>query len=224
MELRVVDLRKSFLSQTSDRIEVLRGVNLEVSAGEAVAITGASGSGKSTLLHLLGGIVELDHGSIMLGDTQVEKLHGNAASRFRQCEVGFVFQFHYLMPDLSTVENVALPLFVKRRKRAGAYKEARSLLKELGLSDRVDAPISQLSGGEQQRVALARALITCPTLILADEPTGNLDDTMGDEIGKTLINHVRRTGSVGVIATHNKRLAALCDRVLVLEGGRLHEV
>lgn len=223
-ELRVIDLRKSFVSQTSDRIEVLRGINLEVSAGEAVAITGASGSGKSTLLHLLGGVVESDHGSILLGNTEVEKLSGNAASHFRQFQVGFVFQFHYLMTDLSTIENVALPLLIKRRRRSQAFAEAKALLMELGLGTTLNKPIAQLSGGEQQRAALARALITSPALLLADEPTGNLDDVMGDSIGKTLINHVRRRGSIGVIATHNKKLAALCDRVLLLEAGRLHEL
>jgi lipoprotein-releasing system ATP-binding protein len=224
IELRVTDLRKSFVSQTSERIEVLRGVDLQVSASETVAITGASGSGKSTLLHLLGGVVELDHGSIMLGETQVERLRGNTASLFRQREVGFVFQFHYLMTDLSTIENVVLPLLIKRRKPSDAYKEAKDLLTGLGLGERVNIPISQLSGGEQQRAALARALITCPALLLADEPTGNLDDEMGESIGKTLINHVRHRASIGIIATHNKKLAALCDRVLLLEGGRLHEL
>ena len=222
-QLSVIDLRKSFLSQTSDRIEVLRGVSLEVSAGEAVAITGASGSGKSTLLHLLGGVVGSDHGSILLGNTEVEKLSGNAASHFRQFQVGFVFQFHYLMTDLSTIENVALPLLIKRRNRTQAYQEAKALLIELGLGETINIPISQLSGGEQQRVALARALITAPALLLADEPTGNLDDVMADSIGKTLINHVRQRGTIGVIATHNGKLAALCDRVLLLEGGRLQE-
>ena len=224
IELQVVDVRKSFVSPTSERIEVLQGVSLSVAAGEAIAITGASGSGKSTLLHLLGGVVDLDHGSITLGNTQVEKLRGNAASRFRQRKVGFVFQFHYLMSDLSTLENVTLPLLINRWRRSEAYKEARALLTELGLSERLDGPVSQLSGGEQQRVALARALITRPPLVLADEPTGNLDDVIGDAVGKTLINHVRSRGSIGVIATHNKNLARLCDRVLLLEGGRLHEV
>jgi lipoprotein-releasing system ATP-binding protein len=128
------------------------------------------------------------------------------------------------MTDLSTVENVALPLVIQRRKRAKAYEEAKALLTELGLGHTINAPISQLSGGEQQRAALARALITSPKLLLADEPTGNLDDVMGDSIGKTLINYVRQHGSIGVIATHNKRLAALCDRVLLLEEGRLHEL
>src|SRR5690349_5118213 len=159
-ELRVFDLRKSFVSQTSDRIEVLRGADLEVSPGQVVAITGASGSGKSTLLHLLGGVVDPDHGSILLGDTRVENLRGNRASRFRRDQIGFVFQFHYLMTDFSTVENVAMPLLIKRRKRSAALKEARDFLTKLGLGDRQDEPISQLSGGEQQRAALARALIT----------------------------------------------------------------
>jgi lipoprotein-releasing system ATP-binding protein len=224
IDLRVIDLRKSFLSDTSNRIEVLRGIDLEVSAGEAVAITGASGSGKSTLLHLLGGVVESDHGSILLGNTEVEKLSGNAASCFRQFQVGFVFQFHYLMTDLSTIENVALPLLIKRLKRPQAFAEAKARLTELGLGETLNIPISQLSGGEQQRAAVARALITSPALLLADEPTGNLDDVMGDSIGKTLINHARQRGSIGIIATHNKKLAALCDRVLLLEAGRLHEL
>ena len=223
-ELRVTDLRKSFVSTASNRIEVLRGINLEVSAGEAVAITGASGSGKSTLLHLLGGVVESDHGSIFLGNTEVEKLSGNAASHFRQFQVGFVFQFHYLMADLSTIENVALPLLIKRLKPSLAFAEAKALLTELGLGETLNNPISQLSGGEQQRAALARALITSPALLLADEPTGNLDDVMSDSIGKTLINHARQRGSIAIIATHNKKLAALCDRVLLLEAGRLHEL
>ena len=224
IDLRVTDLRKSFVSQTSDRVEVLRGINLEVSAGEAVAITGASGSGKSTLLHLLGGVVNPDHGSIVFGNTEIEKLSGNAASHFRQFQVGFVFQFHYLMTDLSTIENVALPLLIKRIKRSQAFAKAKALLTELGLGETLNTPISQLSGGEQQRAAVARALITSPALLLADEPTGNLDDVMGDSIGKTLINHARQRGSIGIIATHNKKLAALCDRVLLLEAGRLHEL
>src|ERR1043165_736125 len=223
-DLRVVDLRKSFVSQTSNRIEVLLGIDLEVSAGETVAITGASGSGKSTLLHLLGGVVESDHGSIFLGNTEVEKLSGNAASHFRQFQVGFVFQFHYLMTDLSTIENVALPLLIKRLKRSQAFAEAKALLTELGLGETLNIPITQLSGGEQQRAAVARALITSPALLLADEPTGNLDEVMGDSIGKTLINHARQRGSIGVIATHNKKLAALCDRVLLLEAGRLNQL
>jgi lipoprotein-releasing system ATP-binding protein len=224
IDLRVVDVRKSFVSANSERLEVLRGISLSALPGEAIAITGASGSGKSTLLHLLGGLDEVDHGSITLGNSELGKLRGDAASRFRQHNIGFVFQFHYLMTDLSTVENVAMPLLIRRLRESDVYQQARSLLTDLGLAEKAESPVSQLSGGEQQRVALARALISCPALLLADEPTGNLDEVIGNEIGKTLINHVRSRGSIAIVATHNKELAALCNRVMLLEGGRLHEV
>jgi lipoprotein-releasing system ATP-binding protein len=176
------------------------------------------------LLHLLGGLDEVDHGSITLGNSELGKLRGNVASRFRQRNIGFVFQFHYLMNDLSTVENVAMPLLIRRLRQSDVYQQARNLLTDLGLTEKAESPVSQLSGGEQQRVALARALISCPALLLADEPTGNLDEVIGNEIGKTLINHVRSRRSIAIIATHNKDLAALCSRVMLLEGGRLHEV
>ena len=221
-DLRVVDVRKAFAAPNGDRVEVLRSVSLHVKAGETLAITGASGSGKSTLLHLLGGLDQVDHGSITLGNTELGALRGKAGSTFRRGKISFVFQFHYLMNDLTATENVALPLLIMRHSFVEAHKRASALLTELGLGERLDSPISHLSGGEQQRVALARALINKPTLVLADEPTGNLDDAIGDEIGKTLINRLRDHRSIGVIATHNVNLARLCDRVMRLEGGQLH--
>jgi len=202
--LEVVDLRKSFAAPNGERIEVLRGLTFTVNAGECVAITGPSGSGKSTLLHLVGGLDTADHGSL---------------TTFRREEIGFVFQFHYLLPDLSALENVALPLLIRRR--GVAYQTARHLLDSSGLGDRLDHPVSHLSGGEQQRVAVARALITKPRLVLADEPTGNLDPSIGEEIGKSLLSYVRAHSRIALIATHSPALAELCDRVLVLEGGRL---
>jgi lipoprotein-releasing system ATP-binding protein len=202
--LDVVDLRKSFAAPNGERIEVLRGVSFEVKAGECVAITGASGSGKSTLLHLIGGLETADHGSL---------------TTFRREQIGFVFQFHYLLPDLSAMENVALPLMISRSKNA--FQRAGNLLRETGLADRLDHPVSHLSGGEQQRVSVARALITAPDLVLADEPTGNLDPAIGEEIGRSLVNYVRTHSRIAVIATHSPSLAQLCDRVLVLEDGRL---
>jgi lipoprotein-releasing system ATP-binding protein len=204
--LEVVDLRKSFAAPNGARIEVLRGVTITVTAGECVAITGASGSGKSTLLHLVGGLEEPDHGSL---------------TAFRRERIGFVFQFHYLLPDLSAVENVALPLVIARERRDTAYARAAQLLKHCGLEDRLDHPISHLSGGEQQRVAVARALVTEPDLVLADEPTGNLDPSIGDDIGKTLVSYAKSHSAIVVIATHSPTLAQLCDRAMVLEGGRL---
>lgn len=203
--LEVVDLRKSFNAPSGERIEVLRGVTFKVNPGECLAITGASGSGKSTLLHLIGGLEEPDHGSL---------------TAFRREQIGFVFQFHYLLPDLTARENVALPLLIKRSK--DAFPQATRLLEKHGLEDRLDHAVSHLSGGEQQRVAVARALITEPELILADEPTGNLDLSISEQIGRSLIGYVREHSRMALIATHSPSLAQLCDYSLVLEQGRLN--
>ncbi len=221
LELNVVDLRKSFATPSGDRAEVLRGVTLEAHAGQTVAIVGASGSGKSTLLHLLGGLEDADHGTISLGGTDVVGLKGTALAHFRQRSIGFVFQFHYLIADLSAGENIAMPLRIARYSTADASIRARSVLHEVGLKNREDYPITHLSGGEQQRVALARALVTTPQLLLADEPTGNLDTSIGDEIGQIIVKFVRNQSRLAIIATHNESLAGLCDRVMLLEGGRV---
>jgi lipoprotein-releasing system ATP-binding protein len=202
--ISVVDLRKSFVAPNGQRIDVLRGITFKANPGESVAITGASGSGKSTLLHLLGGLETPDHGTIDFNG-----------------EIGFVFQFHYLLPDLSALENVALPLLIARWNKDRAYERARTLLQDSGLGDRTDHPVSHLSGGEQQRVAVARALVTQPKLLLADEPTGNLDAAIGEEIGRTLIAYAHNRSAITVIATHSTGLARMCDRLLVLEDGRL---
>lgn len=204
MHLQVVDLRKSFTAPNGERIDVLRGISFDVKAGECVAITGASGSGKSTLLHLIGGLEEPDHGSL---------------TAFRREQIGFVFQFHYLLPDLSARENVALPLMIRRSR--SATQRAAGLLEQTGLAGRLDHPVSHLSGGEQQRVAVARALITEPQLVLADEPTGNLDPAVGEEIGHTLVDYSRSHSAIVIIATHSPSLAQLCDYSLVLAGGHL---
>jgi len=207
--INVVDLRKSFIAPNDQRIEVLRGVTFRVNKGECIAITGASGSGKSTLLHLLGGLETADHGTIEFDGGR---------------QIGFVFQFHYLLPDLSALENVALPLLIARWKRERAYERARTLLQEAGLADRTDHPVSHLSGGEQQRVAVVRALITEPKLLLADEPTGNLDAAIGKAIGETLVAYAHNHSAVTIIATHSTSLARMCDRSLVLDGGRSLEI
>jgi lipoprotein-releasing system ATP-binding protein len=210
--ISLVDLRKSFIAPNGQRIEVLRGVTFSANAGESIAITGASGSGKSTLLHLLGGLDTADHGTISLNGTD---------GGLRQ-QIGFVFQFHYLLPDLSAVENVALPLLIARWKRNRAFERAINFLQETGLGDRAEHPISHLSGGEQQRVAVARALVTEPKLLLADEPTGNLDEAISDQIGHTLVDYARKNSAITIIATHSASLARLCDRSLLLEAGRTH--
>src|SRR5687767_1422863 len=208
--ITVVDLRKSFVAPNGERLEVLRGVTFSANAGESIAITGASGSGKSTLLHLLGGLETPDHGTISL-----------AGGNGHRQEIGFIFQFHYLLPDLSALENVALPLLIARWKSDRAYERARKFLEETGLGERAQHPISHLSGGEQQRVAVARALITGPKLLLADEPTGNLDADISDQIGRTLVDYARKHAAISIIATHNPSLAHLCDRTLTLDQGRL---
>ncbi|HET6862630.1 MAG TPA: ABC transporter ATP-binding protein [Pyrinomonadaceae bacterium] len=220
--LNVVDLRKTYLTTTGARLEVLTGLTLKAEPGEAVAIRGASGSGKSTLLHLLGGLDEADHGMIDLGGTELFKLSSRSLESFRQNKVGFIFQFHYLLQDLSAIENVVLPLMISRRKRVEAVKLARELLQKFGLGDRLESRVGQLSGGEQQRVAVARALITKPKLLLADEPTGNLDSSIGAEIGDLLVEYAHRSSSIVIVATHNEDLVRVCDRGLILKDGRLH--
>jgi len=207
--ISVVDLRKSFVAPNGERLEVLRGVTFAANAGETIAITGASGSGKSTLLHLLGGLETADHGSVTFNS-------GDARDG-----IGFVFQFHYLLPDLSAIENVALPLLIARWNRRRAFERAMELLTQAGLETRADHPVSHLSGGEQQRVAVARALVTEPKLLLADEPTGNLDAAISEDIAMVLVRYAREHAAVAVIATHNAGLARLCDRSLVLDGGRV---
>jgi lipoprotein-releasing system ATP-binding protein len=206
--MSVVDLRKSFVAPNGQRIEILRGVTFASKAGESIAITGASGSGKSTLLHLLGGLETPDHGNITLDENRKK--------------TGFVFQFHYLLPDLSAIENVALPLLIARWKKKRAFERAMLLLDTTGLGDRAEHPISHLSGGEQQRVAVARALVTEPTLLLADEPTGNLDDAISEQIGETLVEYARKHSAITIMATHSGSLARMCDRSLLLEDGRVH--
>lgn len=219
--LRVTDLRKSFLSPTGERIEVLRGASFSANAGEAVAIMGASGAGKSTLLHLLGGLEVADHGSIVAGEFAIDRAGPSALARFRNKQVGFIFQFHHLLPDLTAAENVSLPLLITRTRRRQAMRRAMEMLEEVGLDSRVSASVvGHLSGGEQQRVAVCRALITRPVLVLADEPTGNLDTAIGDEIARSLVSYARDNRALVIIATHNRALAEICDRNLVLKDGR----
>lgn len=221
--LKVVDLRKSFRAPSGERIDVLRGVTLSMRAGESVAIMGASGSGKSTLLHLIGGLDVADHGTISLGKKDLGHVESRDLAKLRQSKIGFVFQFHYLLPELSAVENVAMPLLIGRWKTSTALLRARDGLAELGLEDRSDHPVTHLSGGEQQRVAVARALIVKPELVLADEPTGNLDAAISEEIGRTLTLYARVQLALVVVATHNETLARLCDRVLILKDGRIYD-
>jgi lipoprotein-releasing system ATP-binding protein len=220
--LRVTDLRKSFLSPKGDRIEVLRGISFSASAGEAVAIMGPSGAGKSTLLHVLGGLEATDHGAIVAGKYAVDSSNPTELARFRNQHVGFIFQFHHLLPDFTALENVSLPLLINRLSRHEATRRAREILEEVGLDSRIaDSVVGHLSGGEQQRVAVCRALINRPSLILADEPTGNLDAVTGDLIARSIVSYARNHKALAIVATHSHALAQICDRTLVLTDGRL---
>src|SRR6266550_8036072 len=217
MELVVTDLRKSFLSPNGARIEVLRGVSFSAAAGEVVAIMGSSGAGKSTLLHLLSGLEAPDHGSIAAGQFAIDGATSSALARFRNKQVGFVFQFHNLLPDLTAAENVGLPLRINRASHRDAMRQALQMLEEVGLDNRVSASVvGHLSGGEQQRVAVCRALVARPAIVLADEPTGNLDTGIGNEIALSLVSYARHNRALVIIATHNRALIELCDRTLVL--------
>lgn len=215
--LTVSGLQRSF-TQGQSTIEVLRGVNLSVGAGEIVGLLGPSGSGKSTLLQAVGLLEGGFSGSIRIDDEEAANLDNDGRTRLRRDMLGFVYQFHHLLPDFSAVENVILPQLIHGADRETAETRATSLLGSLGLSARLDHRPSQLSGGEQQRVAVARALANRPALILADEPTGNLDEATADVVLDEFLKLVRGEGSAALIATHNERIAAKLDRTL-----RLHE-
>ena len=202
-------------------LPVLRDLDLDVEAGEMVAIVGASGVGKSTLLHVLGGLDRAREGRIRVGEVELTALDDDALVAFRNRSVGFVFQLHHLLPEFSALENVEMPIRIARRPVEQARERAAALLREVGLGDRLDHRPGLLSGGEQQRVAVARALVMRPALLLADEPTGDLDEATGTAIHELLRDMHRAYGLTSVVATHNDRLAAACDRVLRLAGGRL---
>jgi lipoprotein-releasing system ATP-binding protein len=216
----VTALDKSYDTATQT-LHVLQGLDLSVERGEMVAIVGASGVGKSTLLHVLGGLDRFDAGSIRIGDADVSAMTDAQRVAFRNRHVGFVFQFHHLLPEFDAVENTEMPLRIARRPVAEARSAAQALLRRVGLGDRLTHRPGTLSGGEQQRVAIARALVPRPALLLADEPTGDLDERTADSLHALLREMHREQQLTSIIATHNPRLAATCDRVLRLEGGKL---
>ena len=205
----------------SQRLMVLRELELAVDAGEMIAVVGASGVGKSTLLHVLGGLDAVDAGTIAINGTELNKLADGERVAFRNRHVGFVFQFHHLLPEFTAVENAEMPMRIARLDVADARQRAGELLRRVGLGERLTHRPGMLSGGEQQRVAVARALIMRPTVLLADEPTGDLDEQTADALHALLREMHAAYGLTSIIATHNPRLAAACDRILRLEGGRL---
>jgi lipoprotein-releasing system ATP-binding protein len=202
-------------------LTVLRDLDLEVNPGEMVAIVGASGVGKSTLLHVLGGLDRVDAGRIVVDGAELTSLDDPQIVRFRNHRVGFVFQFHHLLPEFNAIENAEMPMRIARISPADTRARAEELLRRVGLGERLTHRPGMLSGGEQQRVAVARALIMRPAVLLADEPTGDLDEQTADSLHALLRDMHQGYGLTSIIATHNPRLAAGCDRVLRLEGGRL---
>ena len=218
--IEIRDLSKSYWLH-GKRIDVLRGLSLEIQRGELVSLVGASGSGKSTFLHVLGTLDEPVSGTMLVDGVDVLALPDADLSRFRNRTVGFVFQSHYLLPEFTALENVAIPALVQRVDRSVAFRRARGLLERVGLASRVDHRPGELSGGEAQRVALARALVLEPPLLLADEPTGNLDPVTGEGIHQVLREVNRDLGITAVVVTHNEALARSMPRRLRLAGGKV---
>ena len=222
--VQVSDLHKSFPSSGAERIDILQGLGLDLRAGESLAIVGASGIGKSTLLHILGTLDRPDSGCILFQGVDVFALNGDRLAGFRNRSIGFVFQFHHLLPEFTTLENVMMPALIGGLAPNDARQRARDLLGRVDLAQRLSHRVTQLSGGEQQRVALARALVLKPQLLLADEPTGNLDKHNGEKIHQLLMALNRELGMTLVVVTHNPELADLMDRRVTIAEGRLVEL
>lgn len=214
-------LQANNITKKYEKLQVLKGVDISVAKGEIVSIVGSSGAGKSTLLHILGTLDTPDTGTIFINNEPVHLLNNNKLAAFRNKHIGFVFQFHHLLPEFSALENVCIPGWIGNRNKQAVEKEALKLLQLLGLGDRTSNKPQQLSGGEQQRVAVARALINNPSIVFADEPTGNLDSTNAKELHHLFVQLKRELQQTFLIVTHNEELAALSDRTVHMKDGRI---
>jgi lipoprotein-releasing system ATP-binding protein len=217
--LSATDIHKKY-----GTLEVLKGVNISINKGEIVSIVGSSGAGKSTLLHILGTLDQPDNGAVFLNELQVTSLRGKKLSQFRNKHIGFIFQFHHLLPEFSALENVCIPGWISNTKKTVVKERARELLSILGLKDREEHKPAQLSGGEQQRVAVARALINTPSVVFADEPTGNLDSANAKELHHLFFELRKKFDQTFLIVTHNEELAQLSDRIVHMKDGRITDL
>jgi len=220
--IKVKNLVKNYKSG-DETLYILKGINFEIEEGKSAAISGQSGSGKSTLLNIIGGIDRTDEGSVFIGDDEITSFTEKEISKYRSRQMGFVFQFHYLLKDFTALENVMLPAFIAGMKKKDALERAKTLLADIKLEDRFNHFPSQLSGGERQRVAVARSMVNNPALILADEPTGNLDPQNSEIVSQMLYENAQKWGKTLIVVTHDKRVASRANVRLVLENGHLAE-
>ena len=214
-------LKAEHITKKYGSLQVLKGVDIEINKGEIVSIVGSSGAGKSTLLHILGTLDKADEGVIWLNNQRIDQLSGKKLASFRNRHIGFVFQFHHLLPEFSALENVSIPAWIAGQKKKETTARAIELLTTLGLADRIDNKPQELSGGEQQRVAVARALINNPSIVFADEPTGNLDSTNAKELHDLFVQLRNDFQQTFLIVTHNEELAGMSDRILHMKDGRI---
>lgn len=217
-------IRASGIHKSFGKVDVIKGIDIQINKSEIVSIVGASGAGKSTLLQIIGTIEKADSGNIIIDKIEVNKLNQSALARFRNQKIGFVFQFHHLLPEFTAVENICIPAFIAGVSKETAKKEALKLLEYLNLTDRADHKPSELSGGEQQRVAVARALINKPAVVLADEPSGNLDSNSAAELHQLFFKLRDEFGQTFVIVTHNPDLAAMADRKFTITDGKISSI
>lgn len=220
---RLEKVSKTFV-QGAETIDVLRDIDVDIDPGQSLAILGASGSGKSTLLHILGGLDSPSSGRVLLGDRDLTKISPEQKAALRRKQIGFIFQFHHLLPEFSTAENVAMPAILSGQKKKAARRMAVAALAQVGLEDRADQSVTTLSGGESQRVAIARAVLSGPKVLLADEPTGNLDVHKGQEIGDLLLSLNKTLGMTLIVVTHNLDLAAKMNLNYELKSGKIYAV